>query len=53
MAQIAIIGPQLAVYVNSNIFGICNHFTYSVDYAVVSNVGIDVMGPVEITPRII
>jgi hypothetical protein len=51
MAQTAVHGSQSVVYINSVVFGVTNSITFMIDYNVTTNRGIDVMGPVEITPE--
>jgi len=51
--QLAIHGSQCTVYLNNNLLGITNSFSYTIDYNVTVNRGIDLMGPVEVSPRII
>jgi hypothetical protein len=49
--QLALQGSQILLYINASVFGIASSFMYSIDYESVSIHGIDLMGPVEVTPE--
>lgn len=53
MANLAVHGSQSIVYLNSAVLGITNQISFMIDYNVSTIPGIDIMGPVEVTPRII
>jgi hypothetical protein len=51
MSTLALQAGQVLIHVNYAVFGIATSFSYSIDYESVSLYGIDVMGPIEVTPE--